>query len=214
MDEVATSYLSSRNINLMTAHTIMKETIFTLNQRNTDFTSQLAENFQMRFSEKKLKNTLQLIYCLDRRKNQVESSDLELLRYEIMPLSRLFEAPTLVPIKLTVTIGTKTISLTEVLEDVNVILYAEKLNKKLNECRSTQSAFAQLVSKSQAPCFKEFQLENWRKIRKFEKLETALNMIQISSVESERTFSAAGLFLTKLPCTVERGTPHFIAFAF
>ena len=77
----------------MTADTIMKETIFTLDERNTDITSQLAENLQMRYGERKLKNILKLMYYLDGLKNQVEYFDLELQRYATMLLNHLFGAP-------------------------------------------------------------------------------------------------------------------------
>ena len=44
------------------------------------------------------------------------------------------------------------------------------------------------------------------KSENLKKLETALNTIQVSSVESERAFSAAGLFLTKLRCRTADAT--------
>ena len=211
MVKVAASYLSSRNINLMIADTIMKETIFTLNERNTAFTSQLAESLQRRYSERKLKKTLQLMYYLDGRKNQVKSSDLELQRYATMIWTRLFGAPSQCSSSSQIVGDDKDRndeSDCKVLEDVNAVSFAEKLNKRLNKCRSTQSAFAQPVSKSQAPCFEEFKLfaKTGEKTENLKKLEAALNTIQISSVESERAFSAAGLFLTKLRCRMSDAT--------
>ena len=49
-------------------------------------------------------------------------------------------------------------------------------------------------------------MKTGEKTEKLKKLEAALYTVQPSSVESERAFSAAGLFLTKLRCSMSDKT--------
>ena len=91
----------------------------------------------------------------------------------------------------------------EIVEDLTFISFAEKLSKKLSEASYIQSA-----PKQHTPCSEEFKvfIKTGEKLENLKKLETALNTIQVSSVESERAFSAAGLFLTKLRCKMADAT--------
>ena len=220
--KVAASYLSDRKVNLMTADTIISETISALNSKNTCFPMQLAEHLSVRYEQRKMTNALQLMRYLDGRQTQEESSTLTLSiqRFATMLSTRLFGVSVLEvepPSQRNDNTGgdssdTDDVTIVESENtqeaDIDALSFAEMLNKKLNEtyCESAQSASS--ASASQTPCFEEFKLfvKTGEKTEKLKKLEAALYTIQASSVESERAFSAAGLFLTKLRCRMSDAT--------
>ena len=204
--KIAASYLSNRNMNLLAADTVMTETIGALIDQNTDFTTQLAESLQTRYDQRKLSKPLELLYYLSGCKSRVESSDLILQRYATTLLTRLFGPSIECSSTNQIEADRRDRSEDhecEIVEDLTGISFAEKLSKKLSEASYIQSA-----PKQHTPCSEEFKvfIKTEEKSENLKKLETALNTIQVSSVESERAFSAAGLFLTKLRCRMADAT--------
>ena len=160
----------------------------------------------MRYNQRKLSKPLELLYYISGCKSRVESSDLILQRYATTLLTRLF-GPS-VECSSTNQIETDRRDRSEdheckIVEDLTVISFAEKLSKKLSAASYIQSA-----PKQHTPCSEEFKvfIKTGEKSEYLKKLETALNTIQVSSVESERAFPAAGLLLTELRCRMADAT--------